>query len=58
MQKHWKESLEMRLQESGDGYEFQETAFHYKAKLFVYCLSNFFFFPGQKGPRTKRIIML
>lgn len=48
MQKHWKESLEMRLQESGDGYEFQETAFHYKAKLFVYCLSNFFSFRARR----------
>lgn len=42
MQKPWKDSLEIRLQESGNGYEFQETASHYKAKLFVYCLSNLF----------------
>lgn len=42
MQKHCKDSLEMRLQECDDGYEFQETASHYKPKLFVYCLSNFF----------------
>lgn len=57
MQKHWKDSLEIRLQDSGDGYEFQETDSHYKAQLFVYCLSKFllffFFFLGQKGSRTK-----
>lgn len=51
-------SLEMRLPESGDGYEFQETASHYKAQLFVCCLSNVFFFPGQEGPGTKQLIAL
>lgn len=33
----------MRLEESADGDEFQETDPQNKAKLFVYCRSNFFF---------------
>lgn len=44
----------MRLQEPADGCVFQGTA-HYKAKLFVYCLSNFFFFFFQARREQNRL---
>lgn len=37
-------------------YEFQETVSFNKTKLFIFCQS--YFFPGQKGPWRKQIIVL